>query len=112
MQIPENVNESLLALTPKLREIFGDRLCEVILFGSYARGEQTPESDVDVLVLVDLPAEALRDYRTALDELCGEILFRRGVLLSVVEKDVQTFRRYADILPFYKNIVREGVKIA
>jgi predicted nucleotidyltransferase len=33
--------------------VFGDRLREIRLFGSYARGDADEESDVDVLVVVD-----------------------------------------------------------
>ncbi len=42
-----------MALRQKLGAIFADRLRDVVLFGSYARGEATEDSDVDVLVLVD-----------------------------------------------------------
>jgi predicted nucleotidyltransferase len=35
-----------------LRREFGDRLVSVVLFGSHARGEARPESDIDVLVIV------------------------------------------------------------
>jgi len=37
----------------RLRGVFGDRLREVRLFGSYARGDADEDSDVDVLVVVD-----------------------------------------------------------
>ncbi len=37
----------------RLREVFGERLVELRLFGSYARGEAHEDSDVDVLVLID-----------------------------------------------------------
>ena len=39
---------------------FGERLREVVLFGSQARGEATDESDVDVLVVIDGLDEAER----------------------------------------------------
>ena len=36
-----------------LRELYGERLREVILFGSWARGDAHPESDIDLLVVLD-----------------------------------------------------------
>jgi len=41
------------AYRERLRSTFGDRLGEVRLFGSFARGEANDRSDVNVLVLVD-----------------------------------------------------------
>ena len=45
------VRAFLAALLPKLRARYGVR--SLALFGSYARGEQTPESDLDLLVEFD-----------------------------------------------------------
>ena len=44
---------ALAAYEQRLRRLFGSRLRELRLFGSYARGEAHEDSDVDVLVLVD-----------------------------------------------------------
>ena len=54
----------------------------------------------------------MQSYRSKLDSLCGEMLFDYGVLVSIIEKDYNTYNRYSQILPFYKNIAKEGVKIA
>lgn len=43
-----------------LADRFGDRLREVVLFGSQASGDARPDSDVDVLVIVDALTEAER----------------------------------------------------
>ena len=37
----------------RLRSLFGNRLVDVRLFGSFARGDANEDSDIDVLVLVD-----------------------------------------------------------
>ncbi len=52
-QIPPSIRTALEAYAARLRKVFGDRLCEVRLFGSYARGEAHEDSDVDVLVVID-----------------------------------------------------------
>jgi predicted nucleotidyltransferase len=51
--IPSSLRPALLAYEARLRPIFGARLRELRLFGSYARGEAHEDSDVDILVLVD-----------------------------------------------------------
>lgn len=47
------VEAALHRFRDELHSDFDDRLREVVLFGSYARGQATEESDVDVLVVVD-----------------------------------------------------------
>jgi len=51
--IPSFLRPPLDAYAARLRAIFGDRLRELRLFGSYARGEADEDSDIDVLVLID-----------------------------------------------------------
>lgn len=106
------LNEILDRAVAEAKAIFASAFHGAILFGSYARDDYDSESDIDLLILVDLPAEQLSAYREQMDHLCGKILFDYGVVLSAVEKDVATYEKYRDVLPFYQNIEREGRKIA
>ena len=49
----EKVEKILKEIKRYLEEKYGDKIKKVILYGSYARGEATEDSDVDVLVVVD-----------------------------------------------------------
>ena len=51
--IPASLRPALTAYAARLRPLFGERLRELRLFGSCARGDAHEDSDVDVLVLVD-----------------------------------------------------------
>lgn len=51
--VPPSLRPALDAYATRLRTRFGARYQELRLFGSYARGEATEHSDVDVLVIVD-----------------------------------------------------------
>lgn len=51
--LPEAIRYALAAYAGRLRTVFGDRLVELRLFGSFARGEANEDSDVDVLVVID-----------------------------------------------------------
>lgn len=51
--LPPIVSGALDDFARAIRKRFGERVAEIVLFGSYARGEAGEDSDVDVLVLID-----------------------------------------------------------
>jgi predicted nucleotidyltransferase len=94
-------------LTGGMADILGDTLETVILYGSYARGTQDEESDVDIaLILRGKPdwdaMDRLQDFLTDMD-------IKHGKLFSVVDIDEERFVRLQNVLPFYRNIQKEGV---
>ena len=94
-----------------LSDIFGTRLLNVVLYGSYARGEQDAESDIDVMALVDLPKDELARYRRRVSDFSSSIDLEYDVLLSIKLQDAETFNRYSNTLPFFQNVMREGIRI-
>lgn len=106
------LNGILKKFEQETKNIFGDKLNSIILFGSYARGDYDEESDIDILILADISSEEIANYREHIDTLCGDLLWEYGIVVSAIEKDVETYTKYSNVLPFYKNIESEGVKIA
>ena len=45
-----------------LEQIYGSRLRGVFLFGSFARGQQTPDSDIDIAVVLDTIADRFEEH--------------------------------------------------
>jgi uncharacterized protein len=52
-RLPHALRLALSEYAERLRGVFGERVVELRLFGSYARGEAHEDSDVDVLVVID-----------------------------------------------------------
>lgn len=95
------------------RETFGEHLDSVILYGSYARGDYTPESDVDIMILVkDIAPEELWRYKKSIIRKESELGLDYDLLISAYVKDIETFNKYLDVLPFYQNVMKEGIKVA
>ncbi len=99
--------KSLKEMCQKLHSIYGLSLDRIILYGSYSRGEQTEESDVDIALLLkdgnteemhDKMVNVVVDYELDLD-----------LTLSVVPIDYDQFHAWKKTLPFYKNIDKEGI---
>lgn len=95
---------------PVLLEIFGDNLEKLWLYGSYARGEATTESDIDVMALVKMSREELSAYRRHISEFTSDIDLEYNVLLSVKLQDSETFWKYAEAQPFYANVLKDGIE--
>ncbi|MCU0287270.1 MAG: nucleotidyltransferase domain-containing protein [Acidobacteria bacterium] len=93
------------------RKIFGDRLKQLILFGSYARQEQDNESDIDIMLLVDETEEKLRNSRDAVADIMAELSMKHEKLISLIEVPFNRYKRYLEVLPFYKNVYDEGIEI-
>ncbi len=89
-----------------LQDTYGDRLQGVVLYGSEARGEAEPDSDIDLLVLLKGPIELWNDIQTsvyALYDLQLEVI--RPIHAMPVDVEVFQAGEYA----LYRNAKREGV---
>jgi predicted nucleotidyltransferase len=97
-------------IVSKMKDLFGGSLRRVVLFGSYARGEQDEYSDMDVLVLVDIGDEELKNYNNIIAGVMTDISIRYGVLPSIIDKNYQHFQQWVPYLPFYRNVKSEGIE--
>ena len=96
----------------ELRKVFGNALCDTFLYGSYARGDFTENSDIDILVTVNLSAEELSSYRRRIAAISSDLSLAHDVTVSITAKPFEQFTRYARVLPYYQNVLREGVRCA
>jgi uncharacterized protein len=89
-------------------EAYGDRIHGITLFGSVARGTERPDSDIDLLVVVD--KEDFR-LRRELIGMAFDMLLETGEDISVKvlsQKDFEARKGFS----FLRNVISEGVKIA
>jgi len=93
-------------------EVLGDRLDKVILYGSYARGDNDADSDIDFLILADIPSEKAWGERMKISELTGWLDLEYDVLVSLHVTCSDNFYKYSNHLPFYINVLREGVVVS
>ncbi len=92
-------------------DIFGNRLVSVILYGSYARGDYDDESDIDIMLLVDMSQDDCQNYRDKITKLSSTLSLENDITVSIKVKDYNHFLQYKNLLPFYKNILDNGVTI-
>lgn len=108
---PVNVMNAQKELALLLKELFGAKLNEIFLFGSYARNQADEESDIDIIVLVDEDKMQLKSYSNAVAEAVTELNLKYDVVLSVIIQNTAEYEEYKDVVPFFINIQREGIPI-
>ena len=82
----------------------------VILYGSEARGDARPDSDIDVLILLDGERRDLKRENRLSGELY-EIELSSGVLISPMIILRKQWESRPFKTPFYVNVMNEGVRI-
>ena len=106
------LNEITSKVVQAARDNLGDKLDKVILYGSYARGDYDDESDIDIMVLADVPLEVACRINNPLNKLANRLGLEYDILVSLFIKDCDTFYKFLTAEPFYQIIMREGVLLS
>ena len=104
----KDIKPILEEVEEKLKELYGERLKGIILYGSYARGEANEGSDIDLIILLEDMEDILKEWEKYFP-IIYEIAFRNDVVISIVplkEEDYKT-RDY----PFILSARKEGIRI-
>lgn len=91
-----------------LEDYYGPQLRGVILYGSMARGEAGPSSDIDLLVLLDPSFDYFAELRRIV-ELLYPIQVESDRLISAQPVAYDDFEKGS--LQLYRNAKREGVAV-
>jgi predicted nucleotidyltransferase len=91
-----------------LEDIYGPRLAGLFLFGSQARGEALPDSDIDVMVVLRGEVYPLKEARR-ISQFRGDLCLRHNVVITCVYVSAQGAE--ADDSPLLENIRTEGVPV-
>ena len=94
----------------RCHSVFPNGLKEAYLYGSYARGDFDNESDVDILLTVDLEPAEISHYRNQIAAISSDLSLEHDVTVSITIKSFDYFHRYSSVLPFYKNVLTEGIR--
>lgn len=107
----EQINIITKEIVDEVIQLLQDNVYKIILYGSYARGDFTRESDIDILILLNCTKEQIMQYRKQISRLSSRIGLKNDIEISLLLRDRKTFENGENILPFYRNIKKEGVEI-
>ncbi|MCL1999483.1 MAG: nucleotidyltransferase domain-containing protein [Turicibacter sp.] len=93
------------------QNVLGDKLDKIYLFGSYARGDFDHESDIDYMIVANLPHEEACRQLLPLHSQIHDFAYDFNVIVSPCITSCEMFSKFADASMFYKNILTEGCEI-
>jgi predicted nucleotidyltransferase len=102
------VRETIREFKQEIKNLYGPRLKDVILYGSWARGDATEASDIDLLIVLEgqvVPGQEI----DRMIEIITDINLKHGELIStypVSEENYSTINS-----PLLINVRREGVPV-
>ena len=103
----QDVDIILKRLKSDLKAALGDKIGDLILFGSYSRGDNTKYSDIDLLILIN---GRLTRYETRkVDDLIASYSLENDVVISGLVYPRETYHRFNT--PFLLNIKEEGILV-
>ena len=98
-EILQLIKSSVLAAEPE---------ATVVLYGSYARGDNSENSDIDILILIDKEKISPKDAEKVSYPLY-DIEFETGRIISPLILTKKSWETKHRITPFYQNVRKEGV---
>lgn len=109
IKMKSQINDIIKNFIRDTQAILKENLVAGYLFGSYARNEQTPESDIDILFIVK---EFNSKIRNEMSSLSADYSIDKDVIISPILKDIQVWQRnqkYKTV--FYNDIIKDGIKL-
>ncbi|MBS5399696.1 MAG: nucleotidyltransferase domain-containing protein [Lachnospiraceae bacterium] len=107
-----NIINIMTEFAGRIKELLGNTLDSVILYGSYARGDYSDFSDVDVMILVTLTESEIKDISDQISDLAFDYMMKYGIDISPVVENVEHFNYWVDNLPYYRSVRDEGVRLS
>ncbi len=104
----EQVKTIVAEFRQRLQQLYGERLEQVILFGSQARGDAVEGSDIDVMIVLKGEVNVGEEI-TRTSELCSDLSLAYDVALSRIFTSAERFTQGRS--PLLINVHREGVLV-
>ena len=107
--MPQTTKSLLEQYVAEVRKIYGSHVRSIILYGSYARGDFNKDSDIDIMILVDISDLDLKAYSQKLSYMTYDFNMDNDLDIKPIAKSEEHFKKWVANYPFYSNVSNEGV---
>ena len=107
--MPQSIKSVIEQYIAEIKKIYGTHLRKIILYGSYARGDFKADSDIDIMILLDMSDVDLKAYSQQLSYMTYDFNLDNDLDIKPIVKSEDHFRKWVVNYPFYANINIEGV---
>ena len=91
------------------RDIYGQSIKNIVMYGSFARGDFDDESDIDFAAIVVGERQELQKKLEEVWDKASDIGLEHDTVVSPVVIPYEEFLEYKNKLPYYRNIDKEGI---
>lgn len=106
--MPQTIQSLIEQYIAEIKKIYGVHLRKVILYGSYARGDFKMDSDVDIMILLDMSDVDLKAYSQQLSYMTYDFNLDNDLDIKPIAKSEEHFNKWVVSHPFYANVNKEG----
>lgn len=106
--MPQAIQSLIEQYIAEIKKIYGVHLCKVILYGSYARGDFKMDSDVDIMIILDMSDVDLKAYSQQLSYMTYDFNLDNDLDIKPIAKSEEHFNKWVVNYPFYANVNKEG----
>ena len=103
------VNVILANYIEIIKQIYGSNLEKIIMFGSYARGDNKTGSDIDIMILVNISDIEAKAFQKKLLDGTYDFNMDNDVEINPMMHSKELFYKWVDNYPLFSNIEKEGV---
>ena len=101
----------LMTFSQGTKKILKNNLSKLIVYGSYARGDYSENSDIDVMILTPLSKEEIEQVENHIFDLAFDLELESGIVINPVLENEAHYTYWLGALPFYNNVEKEGIVI-
>ncbi len=107
-KIPKRIKNAIKEIKEKIKQLYRENLDNIILYGSFARGDYSEYSDIDLLITLKQMNTISEERKKYINDI-SEISLKYDTLVSILPVEAQQYEK--NIKPIFVNIHKEGVPV-